>query len=62
MNETLVFIPLHVFNNFDQVFLTDNGLAVPLIGVLYALSSLASYYLLHKFELFQKEGILNLPF
>ena len=45
MNETMVFVPLHIFNKFDQPFLIDNGLPVALLGVLYGVSSIIAYFL-----------------
>lgn len=55
LNETLVFIPLHVFNKFDQPFLIDNGLAVALLGVLYAISSLFAYFISQNINFIEKK-------
>lgn len=45
MNETLVLIPLHVFNLFYQVFFINVGLAIALFGVVYAVNSLLSFFI-----------------
>ncbi len=44
MNETLVLIPLHVFNLFDQVLFINVGLAIATFGVVYAINSLLSFF------------------
>jgi len=45
LNVTLVFIPTAaVFDNFDQKLLTDAGLPVQLIGIVYAVGAMLSFF------------------
>ncbi|MBI4140619.1 MFS transporter [Candidatus Woesearchaeota archaeon] len=55
MSETLVLIPLHVFNFFDQVFFVNVGLAVALIGVVYAVNSILSFFVQQNLEYFENK-------
>ena len=45
LNVSLVFIPSGaVFGNFDQPFMTDAGLPIAFIGVMYAIASLIGFF------------------
>lgn len=55
MNETLVLIPIHVFNKFDQPFFLDNGILVATIGLIYAVNAIISFFVLQNIEWFEKK-------
>lgn len=45
LNFTLVFIPTYVFTTFDQPYLTDVGLPVAMLGIMYGIGSVAQLIL-----------------
>lgn len=55
LNETLVMIPLHIFDHvIKQPFFLDIGLPVFFIGTVFALRALSQFLLSHNLEWFEK--------
>lgn len=57
MNETLVLIPIHVFNNFYQPYFLESGISVEFFGIIAGLGSALMYFALNKINWLEKRMI-----